>query len=60
VAIDLEKINRGERSDDRAFEGFAKEETESEIREKDMGIKDRGKKRKTEIWYDHLKTRGRG
>jgi hypothetical protein len=54
VAIDLEKINRGKRSDNRAFEGYAKEDTKSEIREKVMGIKDRGKKRKMEIWYDHL------
>jgi hypothetical protein len=44
VAIDLEKINRGERSDNRAFEGCANEETESAIREKDMGIKDGGRR----------------
>lgn len=58
VAIDLEKINRGEKNDNRAFEGFAKEETKSEVRENDMGIKNRGKKRETGIWYDHLKRGG--
>lgn len=58
VAIGLEKINREERSDNRAFEGCAKDETESGVREKDMGIKDGGRKRKMEIWYDHLKRGG--